>query len=158
MFYLIIFVFLLVLAEFSSYIWHKYGAHTKIIPEIMGVQSTHRRHHTIIDDEAHEDFAYIALFLVLYLISLSVLYWYKRLSWQLFAVLYLPFFILSVWTWYIHSAYHIKDHWLNRYEWFQNDKRIHFQHHENPKTNYGISSHVFDVVFETFDYGLLGEV
>ena len=142
------------LTEFGAFIWHKMGAHTDLIPKEFKVQETHDFHHTTIDDQAHFDFLYILIFLIIYGIFLGFLIYKKYLTLYLASILYLPVLFVSIWNWYIHMAYHVENHWLNSYEWFRNDKRIHLQHHFNPETNFGIASHLYDVIFETFDYGL----
>ena len=136
-------------SEIGGYIWHRYGAHTDILPF---VKDTHQVHHTRIHDQAHEDFFYIAILLVLYLAFLFYLYYLTYISLTLLTILYLGVFFPFIWSYYIHSAYHITDHWLNEYEWFQNDKRIHFKHHEDPTKNYGIATHFTDELLGTFDY------
>ena len=137
-------------SEIGAYLWHRYGAHTDILPF---VKNTHEIHHTIIDDEAHGDFFYIAILLSLYLIVLCYLYYISYINLMLFAILYLSVFFPFIWSYYIHTAFHIENHWLNEYEWFCNDKRIHFQHHKDPTTNYGIATHFTDEILGTFDYG-----
>ncbi len=55
-----------------------------------------------------------------------------------------------LWNWYIHTAYHIDNHWLNRYEWFRKDKHLHMLHHDNAKINYGVVSHFTDMLMGTY--------
>ena len=145
LFYIGLVIFLIIVSEIGAHFWHRFGAHTNILPF---VKETHSIHHNIIDDEAHADFIYICVLLFLYLIALSYIF-------SLFYILlfYLPVFVVFIWNWYIHSCYHIENHWLNRYEWFKNDKRIHFQHHINTNKNYGIATHFTDILLDTFDYG-----
>ena len=93
------------------------------------------------------------MLLFVYLIVLIFLYYSNYIDLISSIILYLTVFFVFIWNWYVHKSYHTENHWLNKYEWFQNDKRIHFQHHENPETNYGIATHFTDVVLNTFDYG-----
>ena len=140
---------LVFVSEIGGYLWHRYGAHTNILPF---VKNTHEIHHTIIDDEAHDDFFYICILLSIYLVFLIYLYYLTYISLILLTVLYLAVFFPFIWSWFIHSAYHIENHWLNEYEWFRNDKRIHFKHHDDPTKNYGIATHFTDELLGTFDY------
>lgn len=144
---IVIFIGMMFLAEVGAYFWHRL-AH--VMPPI---KQTHDIHHRIIDDQAHQDFLYILGILIIYLITLSWLYYKEKLSLKYLLVLYIPVLLVSIWNWYIHAAYHIENHWLNSYEWFKQDKRIHMQHHRNEATNYSIASHFSDIIFETFDYG-----
>tara|TARA_R110002153_G_scaffold273288_1_gene443674 strand:- start:1171 stop:1671 length:501 start_codon:yes stop_codon:yes gene_type:complete len=140
---------LIYLSEIGGYFWHRIFAHQDIIPM---VRESHRIHHTDIDDKAHEDFIYVCFFLFVYFWALLYL-WYKTyINLALFLVLYFGVFLPFVWSWYIHSAYHIEAHWLNGYSWFRRDKRIHMQHHADPKTNYGIATHFTDEIMGTLDY------
>lgn len=148
--YILIFVVMIYVAEIGAYFWHRI-AHRHIVP---GVKTIHKIHHEAnLSHEAHEDF-FVVIFL-LFLFGLTLYYsWIKKYITGLFLLsVYIPTVIVFTWNWYIHSAYHQKDHWLSEYSWFQNDKRIHFQHHVNPKTNYAIASNFPDIVFDTFDYG-----
>ena len=156
--YIFIIISLIILTEIAAYFWHYLGTHRDIIPSIFQVQKTHGIHHNTIDDQAHGDFFYVLSFLTLFLISLIYLYYQNFLSLFQISIIYIPVFLTFLWNWYIHSAYHIENHWLNSYSWFQEDKRLHFQHHENPETNFGIASHFSDVMFDTFDYGLLQNI
>ena len=145
-----IFISLVFLSEIGGYFWHRYIAHLEILPF---VKETHDIHHTIIDDQAHGDFFYICILLTLYLIFLMYLYYRVYITLVLLLILYTAVLFPFVWNYFIHTAYHIEDHWLNEYEWFVNDKRIHMQHHINPDVNYGIATHFTDELLNTFDYG-----
>lgn len=149
LFYTGLCVGLVLASEVGGYFWHRWGAHTHILPP---VKKTHDIHHTDIEDKADGDFAYIAGMLIIYLIILIYLYKLSYINPQLFAILYLSVCVPSIWSWYIHRAYHIDDHWLNEYDWFKQDKRIHMQHHVNPNENYGIASHFTDEILGTFNY------
>ena len=50
---------------------------------------------------------------------------------------------------YIHDSYHIKNHWLNKYNWYKNHKKYHHIHHLDDK-NYGITNYFYDHLFNTF--------
>ena len=145
-------ILLLSASEMGSYFWHRFGAHTDIIP---GVHTVHKIHHNAdLTHEAYEDF-YIVISLLLILGLVLIGLWYND---YLFVPVeyvigaYVILFIVYVWDWYIHSAYHIPNHWLNNYHWFRKDKKMHLQHHVNPWVNYGIASHFSDIIFGTYEY------
>ena len=146
--YLSIFIFLIYLSEIGGYFWHRF-AHNE---NSLIVKTTHDIHHTIIDDQADGDFFYVCILLGLYLLVLIYFYYKAYITLTLLVILYTAVFFPFVWSYYIHAAYHIEDHWLNKYEWFRNDKRIHMQHHLNPEVNYGIATHFTDELLGTFDY------
>ena len=148
-FYPVLFAGLIIASEIAGYFWHEIFAHHSIIPF---VRETHQTHHNIIDDQAHGDFFYICFFLSIYFMVLVYLYYKSYITLILLVILFTGVFFPFLWSWYVHSAYHIENHWLNEYEWFRNDKRIHMQHHINPKCNFGIATHFTDEIMGTFDY------
>ena len=167
-------IFLIILAtEFTAYMWHLWGAHSDIVP---GVHSTHREHHVAdLDHKAHGDFFWVILLLIVFG---CVLFWLNHRGYPEYiysnlidetgynntlvqsglGAFYLIVVAVFTWNWYIHQAYHTKDHWLNKFDWFKKDKKIHFQHHVDPKVNYGIASHFSDVIFGTYDNPIESEV
>jgi sterol desaturase/sphingolipid hydroxylase (fatty acid hydroxylase superfamily) len=149
-YYFLIVITMIILSEIGAYFWHRIAAHSNILPL---VKNTHDIHHNIIDDEAHLDFIYICILLLLFFIFLCILYVYEIISITIGTIIYLPVLLTFTWNWYIHSAYHCKDHWLNSYNWFLNDKRIHMHHHINQNENYGIATHFTDELLNTFNYG-----
>lgn len=149
--YIFLGIFMIYLSEVGGYIWHKWIAHTDGIP---GIRESHKIHHVAdLSHEAHEDFFWVVLLLISLGISLSYIYLKKCINLLTLFVIYIPVVLSFTWNWYIHSAYHQKDHWLGSYDWFRNDRRIHFQHHVNPRVNYSIATHFMDEIMETFDYG-----
>ena len=148
---ILIYVLLIFITEMGAYFWHNI-AHEDIVP---GVHETHKIHHNAdLRHEAHEDFFWVILLLIVLGISLTGLWYYDYLfvNPKLVILGYGIIVSVFVWNWYVHSAYHIPDHWLNNYEWFRIDKKIHLQHHVNPWVNYGIASHFSDVIFGTYEY------
>ena len=51
---------------------------------------------------------------------------------------------------YIHYAFHIKNHWLNKYSYFKKLKRLHLLHHIHPTKNHGVIWFGADKLFGTF--------
>ena len=137
-------------SEIAAYFWHRIFAHTDTITL---VKEMHDVHHNVIDDQAHGDFIYVCGLLVAYFCFLLTLYFYYYINVYMLLTLYIPAVCVFVYNYLIHAAYHIENHWLNNYEWFRQDKRIHFAHHDNPECNYGIATHYSDIIFDTFDYG-----
>jgi len=140
-------IILILLSEVAGYFWHNL-VHNDNAP---GVYETHKIHHQAdLTHEAHEDFYWVIVLLIL----LGVFLFFVRNYISLYYLIpgYLIVTLVFVWNWYVHSAYHVQNHWLNRYKWFQIDKKIHLQHHVNPWKNYGIASHFSDVIFGTYEY------
>lgn len=145
---IIIFIGMIVLGELGAYAWHRWAAHSDIIPVIP---ETHDIHHEIKDDVVLRDYIYILIIMIIIAICLSILNYINILSVTMCTLIYVPLFLVFIGNWYIHWAYHTKNHWLNNYEWFKNYKRIHIQHHINQEVNYGVASHFSDKLFGTFD-------
>ena len=40
---------------------------------------------------------------------------------------------------YLHDAFHIEKHWLERYDWFMKRRALHFYHHGHHKKNMSLS-------------------
>lgn len=51
---------------------------------------------------------------------------------------------------YVHDSFHVRRHPLNRYGWYRRLRRLHFVHHVDMGSNYGIVTMVYDRVFGTF--------
>jgi sterol desaturase/sphingolipid hydroxylase (fatty acid hydroxylase superfamily) len=55
---------------------------------------------------------------------------------------------------YLHDAFHIRKHWLYRVpvikSWFGNWVNLHWQHHIDMQSNFGIFSFFWDRVFSTY--------
>ena len=156
MYFVVLFIFLLLLAEVGAYVWHRYGAHSGIDP--IGATQVHQWHHNVQGDPAHYDFAYILVFLMIYGVVLLWAYTQHLITRPLALTLYLAPVTASVWNWYVHAAYHTPGHWLERYEWFRQDRELHWQHHRDPSTNFGIASHFSDVLGDSFNYGYLNDI
>ena len=150
--FFLIFMLIMVGSEFGAYMWHRFGAHTDIIP---GIHDTHKIHHTSdLLHEAHEDFFWVILILLSVGAGLVAAWYSDYLFIPVIYVIiaYLLIVMVFIWNWYVHSACHIPNHWLNKYYWFRKDKKMHLQHHVNPQVNYGIASHFSDIIFGTYEY------
>ena len=55
---------------------------------------------------------------------------------------------------YLHDAFHIKNHWLSNLpaikHWFARLITLHYQHHINMQSNFGIFSFIWDRILGTF--------
>jgi sterol desaturase/sphingolipid hydroxylase (fatty acid hydroxylase superfamily) len=60
------------------------------------------------------------------------------------------FLVLGLLNDYLHDIFHIKPNWLEKYAWFQRLLKVHYRHHEDMGTNYGIFSFLGDRLFGTY--------
>lgn len=51
---------------------------------------------------------------------------------------------------YLHGAFHLRNHWLERFKWFWRLRKLHWQHHREENTDYGIFSWFPDKLHKTF--------
>lgn len=138
-------------SELGGYFWHNLVHNDNA----SSLYETHKIHHEAdLTHEAHEDFLWVILILSIFGMFLFIIYYYLPYLMIYLIVGYIIAFSVFTWNWYVHSAYHIPNHWLNKYAWFRTDKKIHLQHHVNPWKNYGIASHFSDVIFGTYEYPL----
>lgn len=54
---------------------------------------------------------------------------------------------------YIHTSFHIRGHWMNKLAAFRRWNALHFLHHQDMSTNFGIFTYWLDRVFGTFKDG-----
>ena len=145
------YVLLLIIGgEAFSYFWHRIITHHDIIKPI---RNSHRIHHQIeleYHHKAHEDFAWILMGLSVFgILIIKTMVLYPEITVPGYILLATVSSIVT-WNWYIHSAYHTPEHWLNKFEWFRKDKHRHFIHHYQPELNYGIATHFSDKLLETW--------
>lgn len=50
---------------------------------------------------------------------------------------------------YVHDAYHLQSHRLNRFGWYKRGRRLHFYHHVHMDKNFGIVFFFWDRVLGT---------
>ncbi len=147
--YVLCFILMLYLTEIGAYFWHRSISHSEYKTFIW---ETHQTHHENVNDLAHLDFLYLFLFIIIYFIVICYLYFTNKINLYIASLLFLPVCITLSYCWYIHTAFHIEDNWLNNYKWFQYDKDLHFIHHNQENKNYGIGTHFADVIFNTYNY------
>jgi sterol desaturase/sphingolipid hydroxylase (fatty acid hydroxylase superfamily) len=52
---------------------------------------------------------------------------------------------------YLHLSFHVKNHWMNKFEVYKELKYLHYEHHKgDTKHNYAIFFFGFDKMFETY--------
>lgn len=147
--------FVFILAEFASYFWHRYMAHTTFFSILDDVVTAHRLHHqSTLDHDATEDFMWIVcsmvlVFLVFGLMYALVLYKYCNKYMILAGVISATasFFV----NWYVHLSVHTKNHWM-RGKFIEDISNIHMVHHEIPRRNYSIINFT-DTLFGTYSCG-----
>lgn len=80
--------------------------------------------------------------------------WLGLLAWPLVVAVIVCELVVGVLHWYIHDAFHIKNHWMGRVpglrDIFQVWNRLHYLHHVDMRKNYGIFVFHWDRVFGTF--------
>ena len=147
-------VAIIIATEVFAYLWHRFGAHSDLVP---GLHDTHKIHHEYSLDAAHEadeDFVWVLLLMVYFELAVGVALMLGFISGPTAIVTVIVALTVLWWNWWIHRAYHHPDHWLNSYQWFVREKDRHFVHHQEPRNNYGIASHIGDVLFNTWTEAL----
>lgn len=88
---------------------------------------------------------FLCCFSVGMLVPLGILDWKNYL---------IMFIIASTWGYigqsYFHTVFHLSDHLLHRFDWFQTLMRLHRNHHLGP-WNYGVTFFWWDHVCRTFN-------
>jgi sterol desaturase/sphingolipid hydroxylase (fatty acid hydroxylase superfamily) len=147
------------LVELLGYLWHRFCAHLGYAGDI--IRKPHFEHHEIYYPHNNmETFIYRVKgflkgdswpwFVPILSIYTVVLYlWWKQIInkkmlititiWMMFHI-----YLIS----YIHDSYHIQNHWLNRFDWYRENKVCHNLHHYY-NCNYGISNYSMDRLFGT---------
>ena len=78
----------------------------------------------------------------------AALYWVSA-PWWIYVVFLIESALIGGLNEYIHQAYHVSNHWLDRYSWFRSVRAKHWAHHLNLKRNYGIFWFGWDRIFRT---------
>jgi hypothetical protein len=102
-------------------------------------------------DDTTITFAFASVPMVALPIVLGV---FGILTWPLVVTAVIVELLLGFLHHYIHNAFHIKDHWMGRVpvlrDIFQVWNRLHYLHHVDMRTNYGIFVFHWDRLFRTF--------
>lgn len=67
------------------------------------------------------------------------------------AIFSAEFIFLGVFNDYVHDAFHVIAHPLEKYDSFLELRRLHFEHHVDMGKNYGIFSFIPDRIFRSFN-------
>ena len=157
------FVFILIytyfIIEFAIYVWHRIMSHLGYGGDIF--RNEHYEHHEIhypfgkletdkyvpdgwIDGDTWPWFIPMSFCIMSYI----MLYKFNVIS-LMDCIVGLSVGVLYGYaTTYINQAYHIKNHWLNGFEWFRRHKFYHKLHHYY-NCNYGITTFTMDRIFGT---------
>lgn len=89
------------------------------------------------------------------LISLPIiLYLFGLLSVWVMIISIVEMFTIGLLDNYLHDAFHIKNHWMNKVpiinKYFAAWERLHFLHHVNMNYNFGIFNFMWDKIFSSF--------
>jgi len=57
----------------------------------------------------------------------------------------------SIWMHnYLHKQYHLTNSWLLRFAWFRRKRELHWIHHRDYRTNFGVLHHLWDRLLHTY--------
>jgi hypothetical protein len=99
-----------------------------------------------IESLKNEGFA-IILGLIILLIKMFII----KLSYLTILMTLIQTFTINFFGNYLHLSYHIKNHWLSKYEWYKDLRYLHYLHHcGDTKHNYLIMFFGFDIIFKSY--------
>ncbi len=142
-----------VIVEFVGYFWHRFAEHDGLFGET--VRARHVDHHELRyplhelvspHDEPYRDANSWTWYVVAGVVSVIL---YFTLPLAVFLALFVSGLIYGRLIAYTHSAYHIRDHWLQRFRYFRFLNKLHFLHHFD-RANYGIIFFGMDRLFGTY--------
>jgi sterol desaturase/sphingolipid hydroxylase (fatty acid hydroxylase superfamily) len=145
--------------EIMGYFWHKLAAHYGLIGD--KIRKTHYEHHEVyypFNDMESDVYRVDGLlkgdawpWLIPVLIVLIFVTWirYKNFIDKMVYYIIVGWVACHVYLIsYVHDSYHVRNHWLNRFTWYQKNKHYHNLHHYY-NCNYGISNYSMDYLFGT---------
>lgn len=151
--YIMVWICVMVISvEIFSYLWHRVIAHEDYVEEI---HITHRAHHQDKNIDADEDFIWLLFLLILFELVIGILLLFNIITFDFAIVTVITAACVFFWNWFVHRSYHNENAWLNKFQWFREDKARHFIHHDDPSKNYGIASSFMDKIFSTHRSPLL---
>jgi len=140
-----------------------YGVHWMLHQKWMGKYYTaHMAHHeklypptdflseTYRDAGAESTFWFFLISGAPLVILPVVLLFLGKLSFFVTALVVIEAVTLGLVSNYLHDSFHIKDHFLNFFSWFKTLVKLHYQHHVDMNTNFGIFFFLWDKLFKTF--------
>lgn len=160
-----LYLFVLLLAFFSITLFG-YVVHRLLHLPLMGVfHKSHMRHHILYPAEDYlsdkyrsagkdSTFIFFAIASLPLLVIPVLFYWLGIFSFQLFAFTIFVMSLLGLAHNYLHNAFHIKNHWMHRFfltkHIFNIWTNLHYFHHKEMDTNFGIFFFWWDKLFKTF--------
>ena len=144
--------------EILGYLWHRFGGHIGYFGDTVRI--THYYHHEEVyphtnleSDEYKTAYDHWPYFIPMTVVT-SLIYYFIYKKYKLFDLtMFIIFMIFSLIyisiTFYFHNSYHVKNHWLNKYEFYRKIKYQHFIHHFD-NCNYGIIFNIVDKIFGTY--------
>lgn len=147
----------ILIVESSGYVWHRGVSHGGRFGNWL--RFPHWVHHMIKYptgktrggedyEEAGDWTFYLLYFLCCFTVGMLVPF--GLLDWKNYPIMFVT---ASIWGYigqsYFHTVYHISDHWLHRFQWFQRLITCHDIHHLG-HWNYGITFFWFDRIAGTF--------
>jgi hypothetical protein len=146
-----------VFGHFAAYAVHRM-LHTQLF---KGLAKSHNVHHDLYPVDDFESEAYRSAeaddssFVFLPILTMAMMGFFLPIAWLtgawwIYVIVIGEGIMFGILNDRLHDAFHIKEHWLNRYTWFRKLKEIHWHHHATPETNHGIIWFIPDKVFKTF--------
>jgi sterol desaturase/sphingolipid hydroxylase (fatty acid hydroxylase superfamily) len=147
----------IVVVEITGYFWHRYFSHIGYLGNT--IRKAHYMHHEIHYPYTNmESIKYKVLgliegdawpWVILMSLLIGTIFTIFKLGYISLtnSILMSGLVVLDVYfNSYIHVSYHEKDHWLNKYQWYRQNKHYHKLHHYY-NCNYGISNFSTDYLF-----------
>ena len=119
----------------------------------------HSKHHKIsyplnklLDYSPYKYESYAFLIFGPYMVSYAGILYYI-FDWDSYIIIITENVILLFISDHLHSNYHIKDSYLEKYNWFLKRRELHLNHHKNINTNYSLGglTYIFDKYFKTYN-------
>lgn len=150
-----------ILFMFLGYVFHRFF-HFRMNGFIGGFYRAHMRHHiaeyppsNFYSDEYRYPgkdnttylFAIVFAPIVLFFLGLIL---FKCIPIWVGAGIFLEMFIIGWLNNSLHDSFHLRKTFCHRFSWFDKLIKLHYNHHLNMDTNFGIFSFMFDRLFGTF--------
>ena len=152
--YIIIIGYLLY--DFFEYFIHNI-AHCRYNSYLKYYHSIHHKSqyplNKLMDYAPYKNEPYVFLIFSPYIMIYSFLL-YFLFEWNNYIIILGENSILLFISDHLHSNYHIKGSYLEKYSWFLKRRELHFNHHKKIKTNYSLGglTYIFDIFFKTYNY------
>ena len=139
------------LVEFVGYFWHRWVEHKGMLGKEVAFR--HYKHHEVeypvnrLRTNTYRNansWTWYAIGLVTSVLAFTFAPWQYALSFGAGAWLYAWGIVLNM-----HTAFHVKGHFLWKYKWFRKLVKLHDIHHFDNK-NYGICFFFMDRLFGTY--------